>query len=156
VVVQEGFSEDQLAVPAPRGRGGLIGYRIAWARSYLKGMGLLNNSERGIWSTTELGRTAGEDELPDLYGVYVSCVREARKTRRSEAGDEPEPGEQDDGSVLGAWKDQLLKTLKAMRPDAFERLSKRLLREAGFLSVTVTGISGDGRIDGSARTGCHS
>jgi restriction system protein len=35
-----------------------------------------------------------------------------------------------------------------MRPDAFERLTKRLLREADFDSVKVTGQSGDGGIDG--------
>ncbi|HEX9517260.1 MAG TPA: winged helix-turn-helix domain-containing protein [Streptosporangiaceae bacterium] len=26
-----------------------IGYRLAWARTYLKGMGLLTNSARGVW-----------------------------------------------------------------------------------------------------------
>ena len=35
-----------------------------------------------------------------------------------------------------------------MRPDAFERLARRLLREADFNSVKVTGQSGDGGIDG--------
>ena len=34
------------------------------------------------------------------------------------------------------------------RPDAFERLAQRLLREADFDSVKVTGQSGDGGIDG--------
>ncbi len=35
-----------------------------------------------------------------------------------------------------------------MTPDAFERLAQRLLREAGFVKVEVTGRSGDGGIDG--------
>ncbi len=35
-----------------------------------------------------------------------------------------------------------------MRPDGFERSASRLLREADFDSVSVTGKSGDGRIDG--------
>ena len=35
-----------------------------------------------------------------------------------------------------------------MSPDAFERLSQRLLRECGFTQVEVTGRSGDGGIDG--------
>ena len=35
-----------------------------------------------------------------------------------------------------------------MAPDAFERLSQRLLREAGFTKVEVKGKSGDGGIDG--------
>ena len=35
-----------------------------------------------------------------------------------------------------------------MSPGAFERLSQRLLREAGFTKVEVRGTSGDGGIDG--------
>jgi restriction system protein len=35
-----------------------------------------------------------------------------------------------------------------MTPDAFERLSQRMLRESGFVKVEVTGRSGDGGIDG--------
>jgi restriction system protein len=45
-------------------------------------------------------------------------------------------------------KDQLLVILRAIIPAAFERLTQRLLREAGFLKVEVTGKSGDGGIDG--------
>ena len=36
----------------------------------------------------------------------------------------------------------------SMKPDGFERLAQRLLREAGFISATVTGRTGDGGIDG--------
>ncbi len=39
----------------------------------------------------------------------------------------------------------MLRTLPA---EGFERLSQRLLREAGFVQVVVTGRSGDGGIDG--------
>jgi restriction system protein len=35
-----------------------------------------------------------------------------------------------------------------MPPAGFERLAQRLLREAGFISATVMGRSGDGGIDG--------
>jgi restriction system protein len=35
-----------------------------------------------------------------------------------------------------------------MSPDGFERLTKRILRESGFVQVVVTGRSGDGGIDG--------
>ena len=37
---------------------------------------------------------------------------------------------------------------KSSLPDGFERLTKRLLRESGFIQVEVTGKSGDGGIDG--------
>ncbi len=59
VLADEGFTEEQLAVPANNGRSGLIEYRLAWARSYLKGMALLENSRRGVWSTTRTGADPG-------------------------------------------------------------------------------------------------
>ena len=49
---------------------------------------------------------------------------------------------------MSPGKKQLLAHLMSMQPDAFERLSSRLLREAGVDNVTVTGKSGDGGIDG--------
>jgi restriction system protein len=58
----------------------------------------------------------------------------------------------DDGGEVEAaeayWKDELLAVVRGLSPDAFERLAQRLLREAGFLKVEVTGRSGDGGIDG--------
>jgi restriction system protein len=148
VLGREHFSDAQLAVPSRNGRGGLIEYRLAWARSYLKGMGLLENSERGVWSTTERGRSVTEAELPDLYATYVAGVRAARKEKQAEAVDGDDVEAQAEGLETGKWKDELLSVLKSMAPDRFERLAKRLLREAGFVSVNVTGKSGDGGIDG--------
>jgi restriction system protein len=146
---REHFSDAQLAVPSRNGRGGLIEYRLAWARSYLKGMGLLENSERGVWSTTERGRSVTEVELPDLYATYVTAVRAGRKEKQAETTEADDVASHTDGSLeAGEWKDELLSTLKAMAPERFERLAKRLLREAGFVSVNVTGKSGDGGIDG--------
>lgn len=40
------------------------------------------------------------------------------------------------------WREELLEVLMSVPPDAFERLSQRLLREAGFISATVTGPDG--------------
>ena len=34
-----------------------VGYRLAWARTYLKKYGLLENSSRGVWSLTEKAKT---------------------------------------------------------------------------------------------------
>jgi restriction system protein len=47
-----------------------------------------------------------------------------------------------------SWKDRLVAELRRMPPDAFERLSQRILRESGFVKVEITGRSGDGGIDG--------
>src|SRR5690606_6628929 len=47
------------------------------------------------------------------------------------------------------WQDELLDILKALSPSEFEKLCQRVLREAGFIQVKVTGRSGDGGIDGT-------
>lgn len=46
------------------------------------------------------------------------------------------------------WKEELLDVLGEIKPDAFERLCQRVLRESGFTKVQVTGKVGDGGIDG--------
>jgi restriction system protein len=54
-------------------------------------------------------------------------------------------GEED---IESSHHDQLIAILKSLPPAGFERLCQRLLREAGFKKVIVTGRSGDGGIDG--------
>ena len=53
VIKRQGFSEAQQAVLHNDGPETEIGYRLACARSYLKGMGLLPNSAPGIWALTD-------------------------------------------------------------------------------------------------------
>jgi restriction system protein len=155
VIKHEGFSDAQQAVLHNDGPETEIGYRIAWARSYLKGMGLLTNSARGIWSLTDGGTTLVTDpaatdsqrreRVRELWQALLVETRKARKTRPPQDAGEPDtaerPGER-------GWKELLLDQLMGMPPDAFERLAQRLLREADFDSVNVTGKSGDGGIDG--------
>jgi restriction system protein len=147
VVGQEGFTEEQQAVPHGDGPQTQIEYRLAWARSYLKGMGALNNSERGVWSTTELGRTMTPEEVAARHSAYKAQLRETRRANRLVRA-EQEDGLDEDESAPRDWKERLLEVLLDVPPDSFERLARRLLREAGFVSATVTGKSGDGGIDG--------
>jgi restriction system protein len=147
VVEMEGFSEEQQAVPHGDGPRTQIEYRLAWARTYLKGMGALNNSERGVWSTTELGRTMTPNDVEERHSAYTAKLRDARRVKRRTRA-EQEDGLEEDESVPRDWKEHLLEVLFGIQPDSFERLARRLLREAGFVSVTVTGKSGDGGIDG--------
>jgi restriction system protein len=46
------------------------------------------------------------------------------------------------------YREDLRGIVGSLLPEGFERLSQRLLREAGFVEVIVTGRSGDGGIDG--------
>jgi restriction system protein len=150
VIALESFSEEQQAIPHGDGPSSEIEYRLAWARTYLKGMGALNNSKRGVWSTTEPGREMTPEDIVARHAAYSAQLRAARKQRKAtEIGrDGSLAGEAGENSVPATWKERLLETLLEIPPDSFERLARRLLREAGFISATVTGKSGDGGIDG--------
>ncbi|MBB4700585.1 restriction endonuclease [Sphaerisporangium siamense] len=67
---QQTFSEEQQSVVHGNGPRTEIEYRIAWARSYLKGMGLLANSGRGTWSLTPDGKGAEEADIEPLRQAY--------------------------------------------------------------------------------------
>jgi len=79
-----------------------------------------------------------------LLSAFIAELRKDRKKKSSKSDDANDSGPGEDPS----WKEQLLDRLMAMPPDGFERLTQRLLREADFDSVKVTGQSGDGGIDG--------
>ena len=158
VIKREGFSDAQQAVLHNDGPETEIGYRLAWARTYLKGMGLLTSSSRGVWALTDDGTglltdpsatdAQRSERIQELRARYLIEMRTARKARLPQ-----DDGELDDVQIATerSWKEQLLEQLMSMPPDAFERLARRLLREADFDSVNVTGKSGDGGIDGLGR-----
>lgn len=115
-------------------------YRLGWARTYLKKDGLLNNSERGVWALTTEGQKLKEINKIELRKRVSQAVKLLKDNKTTiEEIDESEDID---------WKDKLLEIIKSMPPDAFERLSQRLLRESGFIHVEVTGKIGDGGIDG--------
>lgn len=137
-----GLTAELAEAPHGDGRGTELGYRAAWARTYLKFAGLINNSERGIWSLAA-------EAAKSLDFEPAALVAEARRRRRAErtglpAADGHENEESDDGD----WASHLLSVLQDMDPIAFERLCQRVLRESGFIEVEVTKRSGDGGIDG--------
>ncbi len=124
---------------------------MAWAKTYLKKDGAIQNSSRGVWSLTKDGEQL---TVEDIVGVPSRVRKQVADKKRAK---EPPLSEENPAADIEAeeveatephWKDQLLSVLRAVAPDAFERLAQRLLREAGFLKVAVTGRSGDGGIDG--------
>lgn len=126
-------------------------YQLAWARTYLKAYGLLDNSERGVWVLTAKGK---ENQAVNSKEVrrFVNSKKKERRQNQPEKGDElatkvttPEFAEE---VLEQSWREELLKVLLNLPSDSFERLCQRLLRESGFVQVEVTGRSGDGGIDG--------
>lgn len=125
--------------------------QVAWARFYLYREGLLDSSRRGVWSLTEKGRLSNL-EINDAREIFKKWVKffsdERKKKRRNDEEALEEQMEEDAGLPSDDYRDKLLEILLSLPAEGFERLSQRLLREAGFTQVTVTGRSGDGGIDG--------
>ena len=143
VVEIEHFSEEQQAVPTKDGRMSEIEYRLHWARTHLKGIGAITNSARGVWTITEKGKTLTPEQMQTDTKAWRAEVQLRSKQKQTE-----EVGADGEEDGADTWKDQLVARLLALAPQGFERLSQRLLREAGFTNVTVLGKSGDGGIDG--------
>jgi len=120
-----------------------VDYRMLWARTYLRKVGAIQNSERGVWSITTAGQVLTEADVKKI----VAQVRVMdRKPRNGSEQSAPERLEEEQPAQR--WQDELLAILQNMAPDAFERLAQRILRESGFIKVVVKGKSGDGGIDG--------
>jgi restriction system protein len=148
VIERMGFDEAQQSLLHADGPQTELEYRLAWARTNLKWIGLLENSARGVWSLTESGRSATPDGVLALDKERRALAAIERRERLAEVEiDADGDGSADDDVAEHSWKELLLRRLLALDPAAFERLSQRLLREAGFINVTVTGKSGDGGID---------
>lgn len=119
-----------------------IEYRLAWARTYLKKYGVLENSSRGVWALTPKGRQL-ETLNPKTVRQYVQ-----EQNHQTHLASGKVEVDETDTDIEATWRDELLATLLKMDSAAFERLVQRLLRESGFIQVEVTGKSGDGGIDG--------
>ena len=119
-------------------------YRSAWARTYLRRVGLIENSERGIWALTPLGAQADKVDGRKI----ARDVGKQFQSERAGAGESTAAAATGSDETAITWQDKLLTVLQTMDPIAFERLCQRLLRESGFIEVEVTKRSGDGGIDG--------
>lgn len=127
-----------------RGNTTKLSYRAAWARNYLKRLGLIENSSRAVWILTPEGRKTKAIDRAEAKRI----VKNLSGVKQS--GNKEEPTTEAISEELAEinWADELVEVLKKVEPAAFERLSQRLLRELNFTNVEVTGKSGDGGIDG--------
>jgi len=87
------------------------------------------------------------EQSRQIFLKWVKIFQEQRKLKeRSEPA--AEKVAEGTGGVSKDYRDEVLSILLNLPPEGFERLSQRILREAGFTQVVVTGQSGDGGIDG--------
>ena len=121
-----------------------VEYRLAWARTYLKNYGAIENSKHRVWSLTAKGAKMLRDGNIDVKEIYNFTAKKQNRTVVASDDDvaEIEPVN---------WREQITNILLNLDPYAFERLAQRLLRECGFSDVQVTKRSGDGGIDGTGK-----
>ncbi len=134
--------------------------QVAWARFYLARAGLIDTSQRGVWTLTEEGRRT----MLDSQGALEVFQRVQRAIREEKVAD-PTLGPLRFGSDIhdeaiqvdadseynpkeSTFYSEMIHTLQALSPSGFEHPCKKLLREVGFEEVHVTGKSSDGGIDG--------
>ncbi len=132
-----------------------VAYRLAWARTFLKKYGFLENSSRGVWTLTKLAKKEKNVIPKDV----IKAVKELDKNEykyKNKKNDTVELDDNDAPKEVQSWKEEIYHILtKEITPDAFERLAQRLLRESGFVQVEVTGRTGDGGIDGKGIARIH-
>lgn len=153
----EGVSEqEQSFLMANHDHRPRLNYYLAWARTYLRRGGALENSARGVWTLTDVGQEITRyTQTREIFDQVQFEEREKARRRRLEEQQSPAsvsatlatPTEAEDAQAA-TWESELLDILKGMSPSGFERLAQRLLRESGFTKVEVRGKSGDGGIDG--------
>jgi len=126
-----------------------IDYRLAWARTRLKLLGLLENSSRGVWTLTKPNINLEEFNFDESQQNLDKDRRKPKNNADLNFEEDPSVQKIEEQILDKAdWKELLLNKLYTIKPDAFERLAQQMLRESGFIQVEVTGRSGDGGIDG--------
>ena len=142
VVKLLGLPQDVAEIPHGTTGRTELEYRSAWALTYLRNAGFIENSERGVWALTAKGT---QTSSVDGRQIARDVARQQQAARESV---DAATGLAEVAEPPSTWQDRLLTVLQGMDPTAFERLCQRLLRESGFIEVEVTKRSGDGGIDG--------
>ena len=144
------LSEQERNRVLPKSGQNAVENEISWARDFLRRLGLIDGSVAGVWRLTPEGEASHIDLAQarlmrgGVYRMMRTVVSESFGTggiTGDDSGDEITSEE-----VVAT--SGLLSVLRALSPGGFERLCQRVLREAGFAEVHVTGQSGDGGIDG--------
>lgn len=143
----------------PHGRGNThyateLEYQLAWVKTMLKHLGLLNNTKRGVWVLTQKAKEPEWDNnyLAKEYRAYLKREqnrREAQKRIKIELEPDSDIEEEIYEEEQGLnWRYKLKDILSKMNPFNFEKLVHIILRESGFMEVEITKKTGDGGLDG--------
>ncbi|SFE79590.1 restriction endonuclease [Paracidovorax wautersii] len=130
--------------------------QVRWARQYLVWAGMIDGSKRGVWTLTPKGFEAKltMEEAREMVRIqskaHGSPVQSVPPGVSASANDSVDSAHVEDSeqSDTEAELASFLQVLRELTPAGFERICLRVLREAGFERLEVTGKSNDGGIDG--------
>ena len=163
-----GLTSEEREELLPSGKQARFDNRVAWARSYFKQAGLVENTRRGFFKISQRGldllKTTPKKINIKLLEQYPEFI-EFRNVRRdiNEVQpiiiDEPEkqtPEEQLENAykiLSDGLASEIIQSVKSCSPTFFERLVVELLLAMGYGGTRVgagraIGQSGDGGIDG--------
>lgn len=127
--------------------------QVYWARQYLVWDGLIDSGKRGIWTLTAAGLKTTLSHAQALQ-LLERVQKQQTSTPKEPSAKQTSPGQQtaaiDDSEQADEESEQarFIAVLQGLTAGGFERLCLRLLREAGFDRLEVTGRSNDGGVDG--------
>lgn len=141
------LSEEQVSALHLDGPRTVVDYSIAWAKSYLKRTGFLENPSRSVWALTRKGSDPSCRVTPrEIVTQYHNLGQENNVNTvdtDEDVHDVERLGFDDEG-----WIETLISNILKISPSGFEKLCQLVLRRNGFSKVEVTGRSHDGGIDG--------
>jgi restriction system protein len=171
------LTPEEMAQRLPSGTQATFTNRVAWAKSHLKGAGLIESPRRGVYRITDRGRATLADNPPKLGMSYLMRFPEYVAYRHGSRGDansgnsavaipqttivteERTPDDlMEDGyqQLRAALVVELRERIATMLPAAFEQLVVDLLTAMGYGGPRedaglVIGRGGDEGIDGVIR-----
>jgi len=134
-----------------------LAYQAAWARTYLRSYGVIENVSRSVWAITSNYVKVESVDAKEIVTTIVkrNAARRASGTLDAQQKIDDDETPEDDGvdtpDEVKEWRMRLTEILQHMNPYGFERLTQRVLRACGFTEVKVTKSSGDGGIDGTGK-----
>ena len=117
-----GLSQDVADVPHGRTGRTELEYRAAWARTYLRKAGLIENSDRGIWALTPEGAKATAVDGLQIARDVAKLVKSKRAATDNESGD---PVAEEPETILSSWQDKLIAVLQLMHPLILQSIKSR-------------------------------
>jgi len=167
------LTPDELAERLPSGRQSTLTNRVAWAKSHLKGAGLVDSPRRGVHQLTARGRSF-LGEQPSVVNMKVLARFPEYLVFRAGSSEDAQPAAPSPVASPGPISDartpddlvvdghaqlrralaaDLRERMAAMPPAAFEQLVVDLLRAMGYggpqdEAALVVGRGGDEGIDG--------